>query len=101
MNLYNDLERMADHATGIGKTVVRSGGEPLLKPLIDLPRMVSTARDMLKHGLGAYLMRDAVAVRVVAVQDDETDHLYHAIFDEPLVSMTRDPGTIPRGAYLL
>ena len=76
-------------------------GEPLLKPLIDLPLMASAARDMLKHSLDAYVTRDAAAARVVAAQDDEVDHLYHAIFDELLGIMARDPGTIPRGTYLL
>src|SRR5690242_1475785 len=48
MNIVNDLERMADHSTGIAKTVLRMGHEPLLKPLVDLPRMAEAARDMLR-----------------------------------------------------
>ncbi len=101
MNLVNDLERMADHATGIAKTVLRMGNEPLLKPLVDLPRMAATTRDMLKRSLDAFLARDAAAARAIAGQDDEVDHLYRAIFDELLAIMARDPNTIPRGTYLL
>lgn len=101
MNLVNDLERMADHATGIAKTVLRMGNEPLLKPLIDLPRMAHAARDMLRRGLDAFVARDAAAARAVADADDEIDHLYRAIFDELLAIMARDPGTISRGTYLL
>jgi phosphate transport system protein len=101
MNVVNDLERMADHATGIAKTVLRMGSEPLLKPLIDLPRMASTTRDMLKRSLDAFLARDAAAALAIAGQDDEVDHLYRAIFDELLAIMARDPSTIPRGTYLL
>jgi len=101
MNLVNDLERMADHATGIAKTVLRMGDEPLLKPLIDLPRMAENARDMLHRGLDAFVARDVAAARAVAAEDDTIDHYYKAIFDELLGIMARDPASIPRGTYLL
>jgi phosphate transport system protein len=101
MNLVNDMERMADHAAGIAKTVIRMGDEPLLKPLVDIPRMANFARDMLKRGLDAFLAHDAEAARAIAAEDDEIDHLYKAIFDELLGIMARDPGTISRGTYLL
>jgi phosphate transport system protein len=101
MNMVNDLERMADHATGIAKTVLRMGDEPLLKPLIDLPRMAETAREMLRRGLDAYVARDVAAARAVADEDDTIDHYYRAVFDELLSIMARDPTSIPRGTYLL
>ena len=101
INIVNDLERMADHATGIAKTVLRMGNEPLLKPLVDLPRMAEAARDMLRRGLDAFVNRDAAAARAVADSDDEIDHLYKAIFDELLGIMARDPASISRGTYLL
>ncbi len=101
MNIVNDMERMGDHATGIAKTVIRMSDQPLLKPLIDIPRMANLARDMLKRSLDAFIARDAVAARAVAAQDDDIDHLYKAIFDELLAIMAQDPNTIPRGTYLL
>lgn len=101
MNIVNDLERIADHATGIAKTVLRMGHEPLLKPLVDLPRMAEAARDMLRRGLDAFVNRDVAAARAVAAEDDEIDHLYRAIFDELLAIMARDPASISRGTYLL
>jgi phosphate transport system protein len=101
MNLVNDMERMADHATGIAKTVLRMGNEPLLKPLVDLPRMAEMTRDMLKRSLDAFLARDTAAARAIANEDDNIDHLYKSIFDELLAIMARDPSTIQRGTYLL
>lgn len=101
MNLVNDLERMADHATGIAKTVLRMGDEPLLKPLIDIPRMAQAAREMLRRGLDAFVARDAAAARAVASEDHTIDHYYKAVFDELLSIMARDPASIPRGTYLL
>lgn len=101
MNIVNDMERMGDHATGIAKTVIRMSDQPLLKPLIDIPRMANAARDMLKRSLDAFIARDAESARAVAAQDDDIDHLYKAIFDELLAIMAQDPNTIPRGTYLL
>ncbi|HLB47621.1 MAG TPA: phosphate signaling complex protein PhoU [Anaerolineales bacterium] len=101
MNIVNDMERMGDHATGIAKTVIRMGGEPLLKPLVDIPRIADLAREMLKKSLDAFLARDAEAARRVAQQDDEIDRLYNQIFRELLSFMIEDPATTTRGTYLL
>lgn len=101
MNIVNDMERIGDHATGIAKTVLRLGDQPLLKPLVDLPRMAQMTREMLKRSLDAFLAHDPDTARTIAEQDDEIDHLYRAVFDELLALMARDPGTISRGTYLL
>ncbi len=101
MNIVVDMERMADHATGIAKTVVRMGDAPLVKPLIDIPRMADLTRSMLRRSLDAFLHRDATAARVIAEEDNEIDHLYKAIFDELLEIMVKDPTTVALATYLL
>ena len=45
--IANELERMADHAQGISKINVMMGDEPLLKPLVDIPRMAEKGVAML------------------------------------------------------
>jgi len=101
MNVVNDLERMADHATGIAKTVIRMGDEPPVKSLVDIPRMAALVRDMLRQSLDAFLARDVEAARAIASRDDEIDHLYKAVFDELLQIMIADPATVSRATYLL
>lgn len=101
MHIVTDMERMADHATGIAKTVIRMGEEPLLKPLVDIPRMADLAREMLKLSLDAYLHQDVELARKVAARDDEVDALYNQIFRELLSFMVEDPKTTTRGTYLL
>ena len=39
MHIAIEMERMADHAEGIAQLVTRMADEPLLKPLVDVPRM--------------------------------------------------------------
>ncbi len=101
MNIVVDMERMADHASGIAKTVIRMGDEPLLKPLIDLPRMADLAREMLSDALDAFIKRDAPAAKAIAPRDEEMDLLYKAIFDELVEIMAHKPGSVERATYLL
>lgn len=101
MNIVVDMERMADHASGIAKTVIRMGDEPLLKPLIDLPRMADLAREMLSDALDAFIKRDAPAAKAIAPRDEEMDLLYTAIFDELVEIMAHKPDSVERATYLL
>jgi phosphate transport system protein len=57
LNIIIDLERMGDHAEGIGKITLMIGKEPPLKPLIDLPRMAQKTGDMLRRSLDAFVSR--------------------------------------------
>lgn len=97
----SELERMGDYAAGIAKTVLKMGDEPLLKPLLDLPRMADECRAMMRRALDAYVTRDAEAARVVAAQDDVIDGLYNQIFRELMTYIVEDPQTISRALYLL
>jgi phosphate transport system protein len=101
MNIVVDVERMGDYAAGIAKTVIRMGDEPLLKPLIDIPRMVALSRQMLRDAIEAYATRNAEKARQIASRDDEVDHLYKAIFDELVEIMADTPASAPRATYLL
>lgn len=101
MNIVTDIERMGDHAAGIAKTVIKMGDEPLLKPLIDIPKMVALAREMLKKSLKAFIEKDAAVARSIAKQDDEIDALYKAIFNELVEIMAHKPDAVARATYLL
>jgi phosphate transport system protein len=102
MHIALELERMADHASGIGVIVLRMGDdEPLLKPLIDLPRMVEISQDMLRRSLDAFVAADAEEAMAITQRDDEVDQLYNQIFREMVSFMIEDPHTTTRGMYLL
>jgi phosphate transport system protein len=101
MHIATDLERMGDHAEGIAKIVLMHGDQPLLKPLIDIPRMAELAREMLRDSLDAFVRRDATAAAAVAARDDAVDLLYDQVYHELLSFMIEDPGTIQRATWLL
>lgn len=101
IHIITDLERMADHAAGIAKIVVETAQEPLLKPLIDLPRMAELTRGMLSNSISAFIDEDAHAARLIAARDDVVDRLYDQIYRELLTYMMADPTTINRATHLL
>ena len=101
MHMAVEMERMADHAVGTAHVVIRMGDEPLLKPLIDIPRMQEIAGDMLRQALDAYVRMDAAMSRRVIRMDDQVDALYNQVLRELLTYMIQDPRTTPRATYLL
>jgi phosphate transport system protein len=101
LSIVSDLERMGDHAEGIAKIVLLHGEEPLLKPLIDIPRMADRARAMLHQALHAFVRQDEEAAKRIASADDEVDGLYDQVYRELLFYMLSDPCTITRATYLL
>ena len=101
LNIVTDLERMGDHAEGIAKIVLMLGDEPLVKPLIDIPRMADKAVGMTKKSIEAFVARDAKAARAICDEDDEVDRLYDQVYRELLTFMIEDPTTITRATYLM
>jgi len=101
LKIVTDLERMADHATDIAKVTLRLAGQPLIKPLIDIPRMAAIAQTMVREALSAYVNRDADLAYNMIARDDEVDHLYSQIFRELLTYMLEDPRTVQQATYLI
>lgn len=96
-----ELERMADHAKGIATLALRLADQPLLKPLIDVPRMAEIGRELLMGQLTAFIRGDVEAARTLAARDAEVDQLNDQVFRELLVIMMTDPRTITRATYLM
>jgi len=101
MDLITNLERMADHAKGIAKIVVMHDQTPLLKPLIDIPRMAEKAGVMIRKSLDAFITQDVAEAKAIIEMDNEVDALYEQIFRELLTYMMEDPKTITRAVYLI
>ena len=101
MHMAVELERIADHAAGIGGIVLRMGGEAPLKPLLDIPRMQVVTCEMLDGALDAYVKMDPVLARAVVGRDDEVDALYNQVLRELLTYMAADKSTVTRAMYLL
>lgn len=101
MNIITDLERMGDHAEGIAKITISLGTEPLVKPLVDIPKMAEKARDMLRRTLEAFVKGDVAAAKAIANEDDEVDSLHETVYRDLVDRMVADPSVITRATYLL
>ncbi len=101
LSVASELERIGDYAKGIAKINLMMGDEPLLKPLIDVPRMAEKTRDMLNRALQAFAERDVELARSIPPEDDEVDGLYNQVYRELLTYIISDPRTIDQATNLL
>lgn len=101
LEVSGELERMGDYAKGIATVNIRMGDQPLLKPLIDIPRMAQKAADMLHRALTAFVNEDIEVARAIPLEDDEVDDLYNQIYRELMTFVIQDAKTIERANWLL
>jgi phosphate transport system protein len=101
MKINSDLERIADQAVNIAERAQEIIKQPLLKPLIDIPRMATIAQKMVKDSIDALVNKDEALARDVCKRDDEVDNLNDQVFRELLTYMMQDPKTITRAVELI
>jgi phosphate transport system protein len=101
MEIIGELERMGDYAKGIANINIRMGDAPLLKPLIDVPRMAQKDVDMLHRALTAFIEEDVEAAEAIPIEDDEVDALYNQVYRELMTFVIADPKTMERANWLL
>jgi phosphate transport system protein len=101
LEIATELERIGDYAKGIANINLKIGYEPLIKPLIDIPRMAEKACDMLHRSLDAFVKRNVDLARALPAEDDEVDNLYNQVYRELITFIMSDPTNIDQATYLL
>lgn len=96
MKINNDLERIGDHAVSIAKMSSFLSEKPLVKPLIDIPRMAEKTIEMLKGSLDAFVNKNSELAVEVCKKDDEVDSLEPQIVRELITFIMSDPEIIDR-----
>lgn len=99
--INSDFERMGDHAVNIAEIAQGLIKAPLLKPLIDIPKMAVLAQTMLRDSLNSFVNNDPVLAQNVCKRDDEVDNLNDQVFGELLTYMIQDPKNIERAINLI
>jgi phosphate transport system protein len=100
MKITPELERIADLAVDVCERAIELNREPLLKPLIDIPRLARIAQDMVRQALDSFVRRDGALARQVIARDDEVDMLTEQSFRELLTYMLEDSRNISRAIRL-
>jgi phosphate transport system protein len=98
--VITDLERMGDHAHDIATIALRIGADRLIKPLIDIPRMSTLARQMAHESLDAFVRRDVALAQKVCQDDEPIDRLYTELYDELLGFTMQGNDTVRAGQAL-
>jgi phosphate transport system protein len=101
MKINNDLERIGDHAVNIGERTLELVKAPMIKPLIDLPRLSAIAQQMVKNALDGFVQHDVKLALAVCSRDDEVDSLNNQIIRELVVFMMNDPKNVTRALSLI
>ena len=101
MKISTDLERMADLAVDISQRVLELADRPLLKPLVDIPKLTLVAQEMTRNAIGSFVAKDVELARRVILSDRQADALRDLVQQE-LVNeyISKNPSTIPRAIPL-
>src|SRR5277367_800327 len=98
--ISSNLERIADQAVAIVRRARELNKEPLLKPLIDIPRMAQIAAGMLRDSITALVDRRPELAQDIIKRDKEVDMINKQLARELTSFMLEDPSTITRALNL-
>lgn len=102
MKINGELERIADIAVDIAQRTLELVDKPLLKPLVDIPKLTAVAQDMVKTVIDAFVKGDIELAKKVLLSDSQADDLRNMIQEELVEDyMVKDGKTAPRAVQLL
>lgn len=95
LKINTDLERIGELSVHVAERALLVMHHPLVRPLVDIPRMATLVQSMLLRCLEAFVKGDAELARSVLFSDDEVDRKRDAVYAELQEVMQHDPGTVP------
>ncbi len=102
MRISNNYERICDLAQKIAYIAKKTFDKPLLKPLIDVPRMCNLVIEMLEINEASIKTGDtSMLEKELKARDDEIDLLYNQTYNELIGYMVRIPHRIDDAIDLL
>jgi phosphate transport system protein len=102
MKVNAELERIADLAVDIAQRVLELVSKPLLKPLVDIPKLSAIAQNMVKEVIDSFINKDVNLAKKVVLSDSEADKLRNMVCDELINDyMAHDPSSANRAVPLL
>ena len=102
MKINSELERIADIAVDIAQRTLELVDKPLLKPLVDIPKLAVVAQNMVKMAIDSFVKGDIGLAKKVMLSDPEANTLRNLIHEELVEGfMVKDGSTAPRAVQLL
>ncbi|NHM30317.1 phosphate signaling complex protein PhoU [Neobacillus terrae] len=93
LKISSEVERIADQAVNIAKSALHIGKEKHIKEIVDIPKMMDMALEMLNEALKAFYTEDAALARKCAEKDDAVDEMYGRLVQELLGYIPEKPSS--------
>jgi len=101
LKINTDIERIGDIASNIARETLKINGVPLIKPLIDIPRMAEIAVKMVQQAFTSISEKDVDKAKQVIAMDDEIDNLNLQIYRELFTYMGESTRNISQSLSLI
>ena len=102
IKLNAELERIGDLAVDVAQRALAISDKPLLKPLVDIPRLAEVAQRMTGEAIQAFISGDTELAKKVILSDPEADTLKRGVEKELIYDyMMKDGTTADRAVPLL
>lgn len=102
MKINAELERIADLSVNIAQRTLEIADLPMLKPLIDIPKLSEIARKMVKGSIDSFVQRNEGLAKEVILTDPEADELRNLVQEELITEyLSKDCTTANRAVPLL
>ena len=93
LKVSSEVERFADIAVNIAKSAIHIGDEEHFKEIIDIPKMMEMALEMVADSIKAYHSQDVTLAKKCAEKDDAVDTMFGSLIQELLSYIPRNPNS--------
>ncbi|MBO0959496.1 phosphate signaling complex protein PhoU [Neobacillus sp. MM2021_6] len=93
LKVSSEVERLADSAVNIAKSTLHIGNEEYFKEMIDIPKMMKMALEMVSESFTAYYSEDIELAKKCAKKDDEVDKMFGDLVHELLNYIPQNPNS--------
>ncbi|NRD80761.1 phosphate signaling complex protein PhoU [Bacillus sp. BRMEA1] len=94
LKISSEVERIGDMAVNIAKSAIHIGTEKHIKEIVDIPKMMDLALDMLTDSLTAFYSEDIELAKRCAEKDDQVDEMYGKLIRELMGYIKQYPNNI-------
>jgi phosphate transport system protein len=99
--INSDLERIADYAVNISDSALFLIERPMVKPLVDIPKMAGIVMKMASDSVTAFINEDSSLAKDVCSRDDLADELRTRIIVDLTKFMVDSPSIVERAMHLI
>jgi phosphate transport system protein len=91
LKVSSEVERMADMAVNIAKATLHIGKEKHFKEILDIPKMMEHALEMVTLSIKAYIDEDIMLAQKCAEKDDDVDNMFGKLVHELISKVPENP----------